>query len=65
MDDFLTEEKVVELTGYERAADQSKWLSEQKILHFVNKQNKVKITWHAVNHPLYISSEEPDFDKVS
>lgn len=65
MDSFLTETEVVEFTGYQRPAEQSAWLSENRILHYLNRENKVKVTWYAINHPRYLQSEEPDFGKVS
>ena len=36
---FLTEEQVVELTGYKRAADQAKWLKRNGVQHFRQRIN--------------------------
>lgn len=65
MSELLTEEQVRDLTDYERPAEQSAWLSENRILHYISRKNKVKVTWWAVNHPMSLKSEEPDFGKVS
>jgi hypothetical protein len=64
MDGFLTDKEVEELTGLKRPASQSEWLQREKILHFVNTRNKVKVTWHSVNNPS-VATKRPDFSKVS
>jgi len=61
---LLTDKEVVELTGLKTASGQSKWLQKEKILHFVNAQNKVRVTWHSVDNPT-TKVKEPDFSKVS
>jgi hypothetical protein len=60
---LLTQEEIKTLTGYSLAKKQSEWLSENRIRHFVNRLNKVQITWESVNHPVK-KIQEPDFSKV-
>jgi len=60
---LLTETEVVELTGFKTPNKQAEWLQRERILHFISGQNKVKVTWHSVDHPSY-RTEEPDFSQI-
>ena len=62
---FLSDDEVVTLTGYSQPEKQSEWLCDNRILHFRNHKNRVIATWESVNKPLYLQSEEPNFDQVS
>lgn len=61
---LLTDTEVADLTGFKTPNKQAQWLQRERILYFVNGQNRVRVTWHSVNNPSY-KNEEPDFSKVS
>lgn len=65
MSGFLTDEELVYLTEYKQTEKQAEWLADNRILHFISSKNKVRVTWEAVNHPMYLKSEEPNFENVS
>jgi hypothetical protein len=64
---WLTDEEVVELTGYRRSAHQMKWLAANRIKAYLNALNKVRVSRDAIA-TLKSSKEdkrtEPDFTKV-
>jgi hypothetical protein len=60
---LLTSEEIKQLTGYTATNQQSQWLTRNRILHFVNRHNKVQITWESVNHPVK-KIQEIDFSHV-
>jgi len=62
---LLTTEEVEELTGLVKPSAQSNWLSRQKIVHFINAQNIVKVTWESVNNPRNEITIEPNWDNVA
>lgn len=49
MDDFLTPAQLIRLTGYERAADQIKWLRAKGIYFWVNSKNAPAVPWSSVS----------------
>lgn len=49
MDDFLTPEQLIRLTGYERAADQIRWLRAKGIYFHVNAKNMPAVPWSSVS----------------
>lgn len=61
---LLTTEQVEELTGYKQTAAQVRWLTRNRIRHYVNGQNKVKVMEHEVNNPKK-DTQEPDFSHVA
>lgn len=61
MSELLTQGEIEALTGYSRTKEQSAWLQKEKILHFVNGQNRVVVTWQSVNNPRLTITTEPDF----
>lgn len=49
--DLLTENDLVALTGYQRAADQMRVLREHGIFYVERRDGTVAVTLHAVHHP--------------
>jgi len=60
---LLTREEIKQLTGYTATREQSQWLTKNRILHFINRHNKVQLTWESVDHPVK-KIQEPDFSHV-
>lgn len=64
---WLSDEEVVELTGYRRAARQMRWLADNRIKAYLNALNKVRVPRDALVAFQTAKTEkrtEPDFTKV-
>lgn len=64
---WLSDEEVVELTGYRRAARQMRWLADNRIKAYLNALNKVRVPRDALVAFQAAKTEkrtEPDFTKV-
>lgn len=64
---WLTDDEVVELTGYRRAARQMRWLADNRIKAYLNALNKVRVPRDALVAYQASKTEkrtEPDFSKV-
>ncbi|MCL1043708.1 DUF4224 domain-containing protein [Shewanella marisflavi] len=49
--EMLTEQQLIELTGYTKASAQVKQLNQQKINYHLRGDGKPVVTWTAVNYP--------------
>lgn len=45
---FLTDEEMIEMTGYRQPAKQIRWLQKWRIRHTVNRDGRPKVTRAAV-----------------
>lgn len=64
---WLTDEEVIDLTGYKMPAYQMRWLSENRIRAHLNALNKVRVPRDAFVAYQTAKAEkrtEPDFSKV-
>lgn len=62
---FLSAAEVEELTGYRRSAEQSKWLWEHGITHYINRQGRVIVVRAILEQKSEIKAQEPRFDHVA
>lgn len=65
VDDFLSPEQLVRLTGTEKPAEQKKQLDSMGIHYFSGKGRNITTTWYQVNHPRKkaVNDGRPDFSK--
>ncbi len=62
---LLTDKDLSALTGYERSADQRRWLQENGIGFRVDRAGRPRTTWHAIDSCLVgYPRREPDFSGV-
>lgn len=47
--DFVPDDKLVELTGYKRAAEQNAYLRRMGLVPFRGRNGHPRVTWEAVN----------------
>lgn len=47
---FLTDDELIELTGYKLAAKQAESLDKNKVRYFRRADGKVRVTWEQVNN---------------
>lgn len=63
---FLTEEEVIELTGYRKPSAQSRWLWANGIKNYTNSQNRVIVVRSVVEGENLASDiVEPNFENVA
>lgn len=64
---WLSDEEVIELTGYRMPAYQMRWLDENRIKAYLNRLNKVRVPRNAFDAYQAAKTQkrtEPDFSKV-
>lgn len=66
---LLSDEQMIELTGYTRPDDQCRTLREHGIEYVRRRDGKPRTTWYNVNHPRHVrlpfSHAEPEFGALS
>lgn len=68
VDQLLSDEDLVRITGTEKPSEQKKVLQKNGIRFFTGKNNTVTTTWFHVNHPelkrAANNDGEPDFSSL-
>lgn len=69
MPEMLTDQELVDLTGYEKASAQCRQLQRQGIHFYKRGDGKPVVTWTAVNYPFTkrpgANDDAPNFEAIS